>query len=197
MKSLLTTIVTILFFAVGSVVAQQSTLTMLDKSTMKIDGTSNVHDWTVDAQKMNMTLNFAAEALQSENPQNPVESLTFTVPVEQLESGKGGMNRRMYDALKKDDHPNISFELSSAIVEQANADSSSFTLNATGTLNIAGVSKEVSFPVEGAIQSDGTYSFSGSHEIDMTEYNVEPPSAMFGAIKCGEMVTVKFDLFFK
>ena len=196
MKSLLTTIFVILFFAFGNAIAQQNA-TLLDKSTMKIDGTSNVHDWTADAQEVNIDANFTFEALQSDTAQNPVQSLTVTVPVEERESGKGGMNRRMYDALKKDDNPNITFEFSSAELTNSNADSSSFTLNTSGTLTIAGVSKEVSFPVTGTMQEDGTYNFNGSYEIDMTEYDVEPPSAMFGAIRCGEMITVKFDLFFK
>ena len=197
MKSLFTTLLTVLVFTLGSAIAQQNTLTLLDKSTMKIDGTSNLHDWTANAKTINTNMSFSVEELEAESPQNPVESLSLTIPVEQLESGKGGMNRRMYNALKKDNHPNITFELSSTTLEHVNPDSSSFTLNTSGMLTIAGVSKEVSFTVEGSIQDDGSYNFSGAHKINMTEYNVEPPSAMLGAIKCGEIVTVKFDLFFK
>jgi len=196
MKSLYTTILVILFALTSTVQAQSQDFTLLEKSTMEIDGTSNIHDWTVDAQKINIDANFTFETLTAETAQNPVQSLTVSVPVKQLESGKGGMNRRMYDALKRDDFPNISFKLSSAELTDANADSTSFTLNASGTLTIAGVSKQVSFPVEGSMQEDGAYNFAGSYEIDMTEYNVEPPSAMFGAVKAGKMVTVRFDLFF-
>lgn len=194
MKSLLTSLLFFLSIAVGSAVAQQNNITLLEKSTMKIEGTSNVHDWTADVEQINATANFNTSALKADSMQNPVTALTLTIPVEGTESGKGGMNRRMHDALKKDKHPNITFKLSSA--EITNSSDSTFQLNTKGTLTIAGVSREISLPVDGSIVGDGSYKFTGSYELDMTNYKVEPPSAMFGAIQAGEKVTVVFELFF-
>ena len=196
MKSLFTTLLILLTVALGTAVAQTNSVKLLDKSTMQIDGTSTIHDWTADVEKMTVDLGFDASALTADSISNPVSSLSLTVPVESIESGKGGMNRKIYGALKEDDHPNITYKLSSSELAEAGSDSL-FQLSTTGTLNIAGVSKEVSFPVEGSMQEDGSYKFTGSYEINMKDYKVDPPSAVFGTIKSGEMVTISFEMFFK
>lgn len=193
MKSLFITV--FLFAFSGSLTAQPSDYTLLDKSTMQVDGTSSIHDWTAEVEEINIDLNFNASAFTSDSDENPVTSLTLAVPVEEMESGKGRMNGKMYDALKKDDHPDITFELSSAEITEASSDTT-FTLDTIGTLTIAGVSEEINFPVEGSIGEDGTYGFTGSYELNMKDYDVDPPSAMFGTIKSGEMVTISFELFF-
>ncbi len=195
MKSLLTSILLLLSVSVGSAVAQQNTVQLLDKSTMQIEGTSNVHDWTADVEQLNTDFNFNPSAFNEDSIQNPVNAFTLTIPVEQLESGKGGMNRRMHDALKKDKHPNITFNITSSELAEQTSDST-FQLNTSGTLTIAGVSRDISLAVEGSILENGSYKFTGSYTLNMTDYKVEPPSAMFGAIKCGETVTVVFELFF-
>lgn len=195
MKYLLTTTFFFLSVVFGTVVAQQNNITVLDKSTMQIEGTSNVHDWSADVKKMNFDISFNSSALDSDSISNPVESLSLTIPVEKMESGKGGLDRRMHDALKKDDHPNITYELISSEVTESS--DYSFQLNTTGTVTIAGVSKEISFPVEAAIQNDGNYKFTGNYEINMKDYDVEPPTAMFGAVRSGEKVTISFELIFK
>lgn len=195
MKALLTSLLLFLSIAVGNTIAQQNTITLLDKSTLKVDGTSNVHDWTADAEQLYSNIDLNPSALQSDSLQNPVNEFSLTIPVSKMESGKGGMNRRMYKALKRDDFPTITFELSSSEIANVSSDST-FQLNTSGTLTIAGVSREISVPVETSILKDGNYKFTGSYEINMTDFDVEPPSAMFGAIKCGEMVTIDFELIF-
>lgn len=194
MKSLATTLFVLLFAAASSVMAQQNTYTLMEKSTLKIDGTSTIHDWTVDAQEINLNLDFNAAALEGESKSNPVSALTLTVPVKELESGKGGMNKKIYGALKEDDHPNIMFKLSSAELSGGDAQPG-FTLNVSGQLTIAGFSRDITFPVEGTLQDDGSYKFTGSYELNMKDYEVDPPSAVFGTIRSGEMVTVSFEFF--
>lgn len=195
MKYLLTSLIMFLSVAIGNVLAQSSSVTLLEKSTMQIDGTSNVHDWTADVEQMDFDISFDQSAVEGDTLQNPVSDLSLTVPVEGLESGKGRMNGKIYDALKKDDHPTITFEMSSSELTEANSDTG-FMLNTSGTLTVAGTSNDINFPVEGTIQDDGTFMFTGSYEIDMNDYNVDPPTAMFGAVRSGEMVTINFELFF-
>lgn len=193
MKSLLTTILIFLFTISGNVLAQSDSYSLLDKSTIQVEGTSTLHDWTADAEKVNSEISFDTSALEEQA--NPVTSLSLTIPVESLESGKGKMNRKMYDALKKDDHPNIMFELSNAEVTEADSAMTTMEMNATGDLTIAGTNKEITLPVTGEKQDDGSYKFTGEYEMNMEDYNVDPPSAMFGTIKSGEMVTITFELY--
>lgn len=194
MKSILTTILTILFAVVG-VQAQSGGYVMSDKSTMTIEGTSTIHDWECDVQEINADVNFDLSAIEGDTKENPVKNLVLTIPVSKIESGKSGMNNKIYDALKEKKNPNIIFELTSAELTNFDSTESTLQLDATGMLNIAGVTREVSFPVAGTIQSDGSYKFTGNYEINMKDYDVDPPSAVFGTIKSGELVTVNFEFF--
>ena len=197
MKYFITTAILLLTLMLGSAIAQtNNSFTLTENSTMQIEGTSNVHDWTADVEQMDFNISFDGSALSSDSPSNPVKDLSLTIPVDNIESGKGGMNRKMHGALKKDDHPSITFNLISSKLVTGNTDSS-FELNVTGALTVAGVKKEISFPVNGSVQDDGTYRFTGKYETDMREFDVDPPTAMFGAVRSGEMVTISFELFFQ
>lgn len=196
MKYFITTIFLLLFAATSNVLAQ-SKYVLLDKSTMQIEGTSTIHDWTCDVQEINSDIKFDAAALEADTISTPVQGLSLTIPVKSIESGKGGMNRKIYGALKQEKHPNISFELTDSKLspEGTNADSSSFQLIVDGELTIAGNSRNISFPVNGTIQDDGSYKFTGNYELNMKDYKIDPPSAVFGTIKSGEMVTISFEFY--
>lgn len=195
MKSFLTTILIFLFTLSGNVLAQSDSYNILeDKSTIQIEGTSTLHDWTSDVEEFSSHIKFNAGALENDTLSNPVESLSLTIPVKSIESGKGGMNRRTYDALKSDDFPNIMFQMNNA--ELVNADSvlTSMELNVEGNLTVAGVSKDITLPVTGTKQEDGSFIFTGEYEINMKDYNVDPPSAMLGTVKAGEIVNITFEI---
>lgn len=197
MKSLLTTIL-IFFLTALSSLAQTTNKNYVisDKSSMEITGTSTIHDWEAEVNGIQSTIDFNAEALNAETESSPVTALSLTIPVKKIESGKGGMNKKIYGALKEKDHPNITFTLTKADLNgNSSSSASEFELMAQGTLNIAGVSRDISFPVKGQLQSDGTYEFTGKYDLNMTDYKVDPPSAIFGTIKSGEEVTISFDFF--
>lgn len=195
MKTLLITLIISMFSISGSIEAQETNFRVLDKSTIQIEGTSNVHDWTSDVEQINSQISFNTEALQAENPSSPVESLSLTIPVAKIESGKGAMNRKMHGALKEDKHPNITFELSGSELAEGDISDSKFELTVKGKLTVAGVTKDVTIPVTANLIDGNTYQFSGNYKINMKDYKVDPPTAMFGAVRAGEMVTVVFDIF--
>ena len=154
-----------------------------EESEVIVWGTSNVHDWEAPAEEFSgsATLEIAEDSLVS------ISSLEFSVVAEEINSGKGGMDKRIDNALKVNKHKNITFVLTDI------TDIKSSTLVASGELTIAGVTKNVQMEVEYQLQPDGTITFNGKQNIDMTEFDVDPPTAMFGTIKAGEMVDVEFN----
>ncbi|MDZ7659068.1 YceI family protein [Fodinibius sp.] len=195
MKSLFTSFLIFLFAISGNVLAQSDSYEILEKSTIQVEGTSTLHDWTSDVEEFSSYIKFNTAALEGDTLSNPVKSLSLTIPVKSIESGKGGMNRRTYDALKSDDFPNIMFQMSSAELINADSAMTSIELNVEGNLTIAGTSKKISLPVTGTKQDDGSFKFTGEYEINMKDYNVDPPSAMLGTIKAGEVVTIPFEIY--
>jgi len=174
--------------------AQSANYNVDESSTIKITGTSTVHDWEAEAEEMDLSVALNPELLASESPESPVTSLSLNVPVTSIESGKGGMNRRINDALKHKDHPEIMFNLFSSELAEGEQSGETFTLNLRGNLNIAGFTREVTFPVTGTKVDDNSYRFEGSYGLNMKDYEVDPPSAMLGAIKSGEEVEIVFNI---
>jgi polyisoprenoid-binding protein YceI len=154
-----------------------------DKTSVKIIGTSNVHDWEETVGKVIGKGTFKIE----DNKVKAIDYLLVQFVVKSIESGKGKMNSYTYEALKEEEHPNIQFKLLK--VNEINND----MVEAQATINIAGVSKKVII-VGKATSSGDTVSISGNFEIDMTEYNVEPPTALLGTIKVEKMVTIEYNI---
>lgn len=184
MKTNLIAIMMMLIWAVPGI--SQKTYTATSESSIVVAGTSTLHDWEADAEKLSAkgTINASTTAIED------VSSFSVTVPVESLESGKNGMNKNMYEALKSDDHPNIIFKLKNVKSVSGN------NITVTGDLSIAGTTKPVELNAKYSV-SGGTVKLTGSKEIDMTTWNIDPPTAMFGTIKTGEVINIKYNLVLK
>lgn len=154
-----------------------------------IEGTSNIHDWDMKSDKGYCSSLFD---ITKEGTLNGVSFINFTVPAESLKSEHSGMDKNTYKALNTAKYSNISFTASSVTVKPVGA--AGYLLTAKGRLTISGVTKDVVLTANGNMNADKSISYTGAYKIKMTDYNVEPPSLMLGAIKTGEFVNVKFDL---
>lgn len=198
MKVIKPAITAILMLVVTTAFAQQPPFEILESSTVIIEGTSTIHDWEADVEKINGNIFMNPSALEAEEkPDSPfIPSLNLTFPVKSIESGKGGMNRRIYNALNDDKYPVISFILNNAkkVETDTLSQEGAFLLDVTGDLTIKGETKTISLNVIGTKTDANTYKFTGSYHINMTDYGVEPPTAMLGTIKAGEEIDVKFEI---
>jgi polyisoprenoid-binding protein YceI len=161
---------------------------------MVINGTSNVKDWKAEVEEMDADIALNASLLEQDTMANPVTQFLLTIPVKGIESGKGGMNRKIYGALKEEDNPQITFVLKSAELTGSGQRPESFTLNASGSLTIAGTTKQVTFPVKAARVNENSFQFEGSYGLNMEDYGVDPPSAIFGTIRSSEEVKITFNV---
>lgn len=172
----------ILFFGLQLSFAQ--TLKLNSSSVMYIHGTSTVHDWTSIVEDLNATA-----VIEANGELKNIKSLKTKIRVESIESGKGKMNSLTYEALKSEEHPYVIFQLDNIKSIQSGY------ITASGKVTIAGVTRNIS--VKGKYSLSGNkLKISGKEDINMTEFNIEPPTAMFGAIVVGEVVTIEYDLNF-
>ena len=159
---------------------------MQSSSEIIIEGTSNIHDWEMTADSKQ-----GGAVIESENGElTAIKSLKVTVVAESLKSGKGGMDKNTYKALKTDAHKNIEFTLGEVKKMENNANNICM-IDATGTLKIAGVSKQIPITFTAKINGNNL-EITGEKLINMTNFNVDPPTAMMGTIKTGEEITIKF-----
>lgn len=168
-------------------------------STMTITGTSTMHDWTCDIEAMD-------GVLEAELPGDyaagvaSIDRAVIEIPVEAIECGKGRMNRNLRDALKADDYSSIVFQLTAAEITKADTapveggEAAWLDVKAAGTLVVAGTMKEVTLDLRGQVLEDGRMRFVGETPVLMTDYAVDPPSFMLGAVKTGDEVVINFDI---
>jgi polyisoprenoid-binding protein YceI len=157
-----------------------------------IEGTSNIHDWDMTSKQGACSAEFLF------SPGGHLAGLTalqFTVPAESLKSDKKSMDKNTYKALNTEKHGTISFASNNAAVRPNGT--SGFILTTRGNLTISGVTRVVDLTANGVLNPDRSITYSGTYKLKMTDYKVTPPSIMFGAIKTGDAVTVKFDLVLK
>lgn len=154
------------------------------QTKLSIDGTSSIHDWTIEAEEFQGN----AEIVLEGNQVGEIKSLTFKVPVKSLKSGKSAMDDNTYEALEAKNHPYITYQFNS--IESKKKAGDKLILTTKGSLTIAGQTKVVNMTVttdvSGGVQFDGSVSF------NMTDFKVEPPTAVFGSIKTGDKVTINF-----
>jgi hypothetical protein len=167
-------------------------------SVMTITGTSTLHDWTSKINEINGDYVFKNEIKDKKLAKSAsiVEKVRMEVPVLSIESPRGAvMDKKTYNALKSEEHPNLIYEVKSDNIEEIiDKNAGTFILKVTGDLTLAGFTKEVSVDLEGQKMDNGQLKFKGAYPIDMVTYNIDPPSAMFGQIKTGKDVTIDFEI---
>lgn len=145
------------------------------KSTSVIvNGTSSLHDWE---------MNGSSATFSGTINGNAITNATFTIPVKNLKSKKGKMmDNKAHSALKSDKAPNISFTATSIAVGKSNL---------SGKMTIAGVSKNVTFPVN-VVKNANTYIINGTETLKLSDFGMERPGFM--GVKTGDEVTVKVNI---
>lgn len=172
---------------IGTGINAQSYKLDNQSSSLKVDGTSNIHDWTIEAENTSGTINLDLDDEKIDH----INNLEFTVVAESLISGKSGMDKNTYKALNTDKYKSITYQLQK-VNSIENTSGNTYKISTKGTLTIAGVKKEINLNFN--LKSDNNkIILSGEHKLKMTDYGIEPPTAMFGSIKTGDMVKIKFN----
>jgi polyisoprenoid-binding protein YceI len=181
----------ILLFSLSLVISASAQVKYHTKDDLNllVSGTSTLHEWDMKAAKGEVNAVFTFDA---KGQITGLSSLTVTVPSEALKSEHSGMDKNAYKALKTSANPTITFVLTSATVTPI--DANSVTVKATGKLTIAGFTKEIVLVTVCKVNADKSVTVSGSQKISMTDYKVEPPTFMFGAVKTGNDITLKLSL---
>ena len=196
MKSQFPLIILTFLFSLGAHMAQSQTFESVAEEAAKvtITGGSTLHDWTVACGTVE---EYPAELDVAITEGSTIENFAFSVQVKSMDGGRGSiMNTKIYNALKSEEHPHVKFKQTSpATLSELDAEGK-FNLESTGLLQMAGQEKEVTVKVDGQLK-DGELFFSGSYPMKLSDFQIAPPSAMFGQIQTKDDITVKFEFRYK
>lgn len=173
----------VLFTSATSVVAQV-TYKQTGESYLSISGTSTLHEWTMTSQEGKYQANFVINA---DGTPARLNSLTLSVRSESLKSGHSAMDKNAYSSLSTDSHKTIKFELTSATIAGAK-------IQCTGNLSVAGVTKPIAVEASYKVMPNHSLLCSGAKKLKMSDFEIDPPSFMFGTVTTGDEITISFNV---
>lgn len=165
------------------------------QTTMRIEGTSSLHDFTCSAPLVSGVMEVSAPgATATAEVLAALSVVNVEVPVGKIDCGNGTMDKKMRQALNEKSAPVVTYRMTSVEVSGQPDANGLFLLKTKGRLSIGGTEKVIDMDVRGGQNGDGTFNFTGSKKIKMSEFGIKPPSAMLGAVKTGDEVTVHFEV---
>lgn len=169
-------------------------LTIAPESKLWIDGKSSVRDWSCKAGTMDAAIDAESNAVSEVlGGSKGVRSVSLVIPVAQIDCNNGTMNGHMRKALNLDKHSTIEFELQSYDLVAGSPVKGTLT----GSLTINGEKRPVTIPAEFASGDGGALRMTGTYDLNMTEWKVQPPRLMMGTLKVNEKVSIGFDIVLK
>ena len=182
-KLLLIVTVGILFFQINNLHAQSFKVKVYK---MTVKGTSTLHEWESVVEKVDGKGFYTLE----NNELVDVKDVVIKIPVTSIKSTKGKMmDNKTYDAFTHEKFPYIIFTLNTKEVNGTNS-----TINVTGSLSMGGATNQIDLSLNYKLLPNGELQLTGSKKLLMTDFKMEPPTAMMGTIKVGNEVIVTFDI---
>ena len=158
-------------------------------SKLKVDGTSTIHDWTIETSLVGGYMELDPEFDKDLKTPKSTPKVQITLQVRSLKSGKSAMDNVTYDAMKQTDHPKIEYRL----LDLSPKAGGSF--EAKGALTVSGTTITNTMPVAFERLDESRIKVTGSTSLKMTSFGIKPPAPALalGMIKTGDDVKVSFE----
>lgn len=167
--------------------AQQ--LFLLPESKLWIEGNSTLHAWKATATELTVTGHAAEDA--GALRWNIVEA-AVRIPVRGLKSGTEGLDENMYEDLRAEKYPTITFRLKEC-VPAGGAGQGGIPVHIIGWLTVAGKERLLTIPAQWSAQ-EKRIRITGSTTLRMTDFGIKPRTFMV-VMKVHDEVRVHFDFF--
>ena len=176
-------------------------------SKMRIEGTSNIHDWQVESPIIGGFIEvgpgFPVEPGQAATPGKVQAKAEPFVTVRSLKSvEKDGkpysdkMDEIMYEKLGAPKVQKITYYLTELeLKEAAKSKDAPYVFEAKGELVVAGATNAITMPVNVVPLGEKKLKITGSTTVKMSDFKIEPPAPKIalGLIKTGDPVKISFD----
>ncbi len=163
-------------------------------SKMKIDGTANIKNWSMESVMIGGFLEtdpkFPESALTDAKADHPVVSVFM--PVRSFKSGSSAMDHRMQKEMNESQFKRIEYKLIELKPKSAAGATGPLQFDATGALTIVGKTRTNNMPVTIEKLADGKLKITGATALKMTDYGIEPPSTL-GLFISGDEVKLSFE----
>lgn len=182
--------ITAAIVVLGTVMQSNNYILSCKVSSVEILGSSNLHNWTMTATDIegSLAITFEEEKLIH------IRSMQINIIAESLKSNKREMDKNTYKALQTNKFNSITYQHQSVISLNEVA-KDNYHVDALGSLKVAGEEKVINLKFILITDADKII-LKGEHKLDMTDFGIKPPTALFGTIKAGNEVVIKFESHF-
>ena len=201
------TVLYLLLAALPLALPAQTTFSARSGSKMRIEGTSNVHDWQVESPFISGLLvvgpDFPVEPGKKAKPGKMDAKADVSIAVRSLKSlekdGKpysDSMDEIMYEKLQVTAHPAILYHLLELTLKEApKSKDLPYVYDSKGELEVAGVTNTISMPIDITPLEGQKLKVTGSVTLKMTDFKIDPPAPKLalGLIKTGDEVKLFFE----
>lgn len=164
-------------------------------SQLTVEGTSSMHAWHCKTDKINAYVDVDPGYTRDlTKVARPIAAVKVNIVVKTLSCGNSQMDRNMYSTLKADENQVIKYTLTGYDVLTGSVSPTAFAAKTDGTLMIAGETRPIEMKISAERQSDGKAVASGEQTLLLSDFGIKAPSFMFGTLKVGNEVKVKFTL---
>lgn len=169
---------------------QKAVVLIPSESKVTIRGTSNLHEWEEKVETFDVSIQFQPSGADITS----ISKVNFVSKSSSVVSDNSIMTGKTHDALQVEKHPEIVFRSSDASV--LDLQGNKFKGSVTGDLILNGVTKRIVISFSGVLSGD-RMEISGTQMLNMTDFSIKPPTAIFGTLKTGDKVEVTFFLKFR
>jgi YceI-like domain len=165
-------------------------------SQVKIEGTSNIHDWTVKGPIISGTMEVSPAFEQDLKAVTPPPKVEATIPVRSLRSEFLKMDEVMQEHMKYGQHKMITYQLTALTLKSdPSGPNGPAEYNSTGDLTVSGVKKSIQMPITIERVAGGKLKVKGAIPLKMTDFQITPPAPTLtmGIIKTGDDVKISFE----
>jgi len=162
-------------------------------SSLTINGSSTLHDWTVQGGRIPgfVTIKGGVPASlgKGEKPNIQPESLQVSIPVSSLSGESEDMTESMYNAMNHEKHKKIRFKGTGMSFDRR-INSNTVRMNAEGNVTVSGTTKELRLKVRVTRLAPGRFRATARKNLKMTDFGIDPPTALAGTVTVYDQVTV-------
>ncbi len=142
-------------------------------------GTSNLHDWQAKVGKAKGHCDCAKEDFRE---------VFIAIESNSLQTEHSAMTKKIIELLKAEKHPEITFQ--SAEMKSVEKNNDYTKILVSGIVRIAGVSKKIEIYVQCKPTGANSFEAKLSFQLKMTDFGIEPPRAMLGALKTADEIKI-------
>jgi len=164
------------------------------QSKLYLKGTTNVNEFSCDCTDRFQPQNIEVE---SKGGHSKFKNTGIRITVQNFNCRNRKIESDLQDAMKADKYPNISIDLTESWQDEkclTGGCKDWFDVQTKVRITITNVTKTRSIAAKAKVIGKHRFQLRGEESLNMSEFGIKPPHAMFGLIKVNDKITFHFDL---